>query len=154
MTNPLSLTPTIPFPELELNYSLGQRNYATGFDRPRRQETAWSGRLKRGPDPTYGRMYAGRGHTQQSRRTGKADGFATIIEPAWEGSSNLVSPSCVEKGQRPRSDPRSSKGQRAVLWPRGTAGARLVLSDSTLSVSAPAPELGLSAGSKLQIRSR
>jgi hypothetical protein len=99
-------------------------------------------------------MYAGRAVQSKAAEPGKADGFATIIEPAWEGDSNLVSPSCVEKGRRPRSDPRSSKSQRAVLWPRGTAGARLVLSDSTLSVSAPAPELGLSAGSKLQIRSR
>jgi len=153
MTNPLSLTPTIPFPELSsviLWDNAIMREASTDHGgRKRHGADIW----KRGPDPTYGRMYAGRGHTQQSRRTGKADGFATIPDRLW-GSPHLVSPSCVEKGRRPRSDPRSSKCQRAVLWPRGTAGARLVLSDSTLSVSAPAPELGLSAGSKLQIRSR
>jgi hypothetical protein len=54
------------------------------------------------PDVRRARLYK-----QQSRRTGKADGFAPIIEPAWEGSSNLVSPSCVEKGRRPRADQKS-----------------------------------------------
>ena len=58
------------------------------------------GRAAPMPDERRARLYK-----QQSRRTGKADGFAPIIEPAWEGSSNLASPSCVEKGPRPRVRP-------------------------------------------------
>jgi hypothetical protein len=113
------------------------------FDRPRRRSGIWL-QTKAAPK-------------QQSRRRRGANGFALTpdaviregnraVELAVGESPHLVSPSCVEKGRRLQSDPRSSKHQRAILWPPNRCPG---------SVSAPSdlPELGLSAGSTVRILS-
>ena len=99
---------------------------------------------------------------QQSRRRRLgANGFALTpdaviregngaVELAVGESPLLVSPSCVEKGRRLQSDPRSSKRQRVVLWPHGTAGDGC---PGSVSVPSDLPELGLLAGSTARILS-
>ena len=53
------------------------------------------GRAAPMPDERRARLYK-----QQSRRTGKADGFAPIIEPAWEGKLQPCVPLMRRKGTK------------------------------------------------------
>jgi hypothetical protein len=71
---------------------------------------ASSGHSNRGvkPESFVPPHHAGRGHTQQSRRTGKADGFATIPDRLWgRGPTPCVPLMRGDEGRR--SDPRSSE---------------------------------------------